>query len=507
MRKKPLIYLFYFLLIAYLLANTGIFSDEFAVIERLKGKSLFGGIAAGVNSSYINVPFAYLTHFTWYYLFRDYIQFLDLIKIFYIILSFYLISKFFSIFLNENNALWASFLFIFFPCHDSTVYCFMIQYLTLSFAFYLYAFYLAYNNKLLAAFLLALVASFLSYGSPPLAFALFTLFALKKEFKKSMIMLIPNMIYWVYFIPLNILMRLAAPRIIEKLTFISLAKQFILQILTGFDAVLGPSIWLKIYYGLWQVSAISLIIGILSLIVLSKIISKERARHNPQLIISLLVMLVISFFTFAASGRYPQIAFNLGNRVTIYGSLVLTYFIVSVFSKRINILLMVIFIFSILGISNHWKNWNFHQWKIIENIKSNKDLGSYREDKIIFVSGNQYSKYGPISHIEFFSEDWVPNFVFKLSLGDKITAAAINKRFRYLNGYLTDTKYNKQIYVGDSINIYNSEENMLFKLKTDEVNSFLEALPVDNRHWIQIIHPRFLKNMIEYLMPRLKYAL
>jgi len=59
------------------------------------------------------------------------------------------------------------------------------------------------------------------------------------------------------------------------------------------------------------------------------------------LVICSLVLILLSFAMFSVTGRYPQLAFNLGNRVTIYSSLLAAYFIVLVpLPKKINYLFL-----------------------------------------------------------------------------------------------------------------------------------------------------------------------
>lgn len=490
-------FLFYAFFICYLLTNTGIISDDFdAMITNNK-------------FYFLETPVQYLTNFVWYNLFNINTQTaLNLLKISFIFLSFYFITKFFKIYLDTQGAVLASFLFVFFPSHDSTVYCFMIQYLTLSFAFYLYSFYLAYYNRLSLAFLFALFASFISYGSTPIAIALFILFLLNKEFKKGLVIIIPNIIYCLYFIPLNILMRLGSPRIIEKLSISSLMKQFILQILSFIDATFGPSMWLKIYFSFVQLSAVSVIIGIVLTVIFYKTIADTGKRYDKKVIFSFAILLLFSFLILSLTGRYPQLAFNLGNRTTIFGSLLITYLIVLIpVSKKIKTLIAALMIFTILGISDHWKQWSLNQEAVIANIIHNQELKNYRDSKIIYVSGNQYSRYGPISNIEFLSEDWVVNAVFKLALGNDISAASLNKRHKYINGYLVDSKYNRSRIVTNYINVYNTDNNKLFRLKIEDINDYIGSLPSENRHWIQLSNIKFINEALGALMPRLRYAL
>jgi hypothetical protein len=211
---------------------------------------------------------------------------------------------------------------------------------------------------------------------------------------------------------------------------------------------------------------------------------------------------------FSFTGKYPQLTFNLGNRVTVYGSLLITYLIVLMpLSKSMKTIVFAVMIFTILGISNHWKMWNIQQQEVIANIQNNKLLNEYQDNKVIYVSGNQYSKYGPISHIEFLSESWVTGSVFRLALKKEISVEPINKRHVYENGYMVDTKNNTKAEVNDYINVYDSENDRLFTLNVEEINSYIDSLTPENRHWIQLLSKdNYLRKIVLFLMPRLKYA-
>lgn len=508
-RSHIFVYVLFGILVAYLLINTGIISDDFDEINSLKDKDVVDILIPKGNFHFIETPVVYFTHCILYRFSRiDDLTVINIFKIFYIFLSFYLISKFFMIYLGPQNALLASFLFIFFPSHDSTVYFFMLQYLTLSFAFYLYAFYLAYNNRLTPAFLSALIASFISYGSPPLAMALFLLFVLRKEFKKGFILLIPNILYSAYYIFISKVLAIGTDKMAKVVDISSIMKQLILQIVTFVDAMVGPSMWLKLYYSFFQLSVPSIIIGLTLTIIFYRKYKEGGKRHNAKLILGLTVLTFVSFAMFAVTGRYPQIAFNLGNRVTIFGSLLFAYLIILMpLSHKMRTLVFAIIIFSILGISDHWKGWNVHQQKVIANIRDNRDLKNYKEAKLIYVSGNQYSKYGPVSHIEFLSEGFVSSPVFQLALGKKISAVPINKRLVYKDGYLIDIRYDEKEAVRSYINIYDSERDTFFKLNAENINNYIDSLPSENRHWIQMVNVPFIRDVLIRLMPRSKYVL
>jgi len=73
---------------------------------------------------------------------------------------------------------------------------------------------------------------------------------------------------------------------------------------------------------------------------------------------------------------------------------------------------------------------------------------------------------------------------------------------------MVDTKNNTKAEVNDYINVYDSENDRLFTLNVDEINKYIEFLPHDTRHWIQMLDKEnFIKKIILYLMPRLEYAL
>lgn len=504
-QKKSLLIL-YLAIIAYLLIHTGAVSDDFIYIDQAKGKSPLQMLIP--KGPFLLVPIENFTHYIWFSLLRiDNLFMLDLLKILYIFLSFYLISRFFSIYLDKKNAHFASFLFIFFPSHDSTTYWFFEQSLTMSFAFYLYSFYLAHKDKLASAFFAAMIASFISYGSPAMAISLFTLFALNKEYKKGFFLLIPNFIYILYYVTVSKIMLNGISKIHEKMDVLSLIKQFVLQVLTFVDATLGPSMWLKLYYSFSQISAISFVVGLLAAMILYRTYKRCDRGYDKKLILSLLVLTVSSFVMFSLTGRYPQLAFNLGNRTTIFGSLLLAYLVVAIpVSKMARAILFTILIFSIVGISDHWKMWNAHEQEVIAKIRNNAALKNYREDRVIYVSGNQYSRFGRISHIEYFSEDIV-GCVFIILLGKGIVAEPINKRYKYADGYLIDTKYDRRTKVDDYINVYDSENDSLFRVQAGDISRFIESLPSDHRHWVQLLDVKFLKNLVTTLMPRLKYAI
>jgi len=207
------------------------------------------------------------------------------------------------------------------------------------------------------------------------------------------------------------------------------------------------------------------------------------------------------------SGGYPQIVFNLGNRVTIYGSVLITLllFLFNFNHKIINSVLFI-FLLSIFGISNHWKEASNKQKETILLIKKNKDLLEFKSKEILYISGNQYSKMGPMSNLEFFSENHVAISVFKLIGYKKLNIKSLNRRFFWSDGILYDNKYNHLKYkTGDFIHVYDSEKNKLINLPSEKINTYINSLPVEKRHWIQLIKNDFIINSIKKILPQIQY--
>jgi len=505
--KNKILFIAYALFISYLVMNTGIMSDDYLAMRKSKGRSFTEAFLPKDGLYFLETPVEQVTHYTWYHFFSiDNQTAANSAKIFYMLLSFYLISKFFGLYMVRENSYLASFLFMFFPLHESTAFFFICQYLTLSFAFYLYAFYLAQKEKLIAAFLFAGLASFISYGSFPIALALFILCLFKKQLKKGLVLVMPNVFYTTYYLFIIRFMHLGTDKFSPGLSLISIAKNLLMQLVTFIDAFLGPSMWLKLYYGLKQISVLSLILSVSLIIILYRTYISDGKKYDKALGLSLAFLIPSSFILFSFSGMYPQLAFNLGNRVTIFGSMLVSYIIVMLtLPKKFKFLLISVIILCIFGVSDHWKRWSLHQQQVINNIKNNSALKGYKG--LVYVSGNQYSKYGPLAHIEFLSEDWVADSIFKLSLGENISAKAFNRKYFYKDDSLLDKKYDTITPIGDTIAVYDSENNVLLIIGHNQINAYIDSLRIDKRHWIQLIDSPFIRRAVAVLMPRLEYAL
>jgi hypothetical protein len=510
------VFCFLAIIIIILVYGTGIVSDDIAEIAARQRMHDFWEhfIPRG---NFVNTPVANLTHMWVFSLVDiDNLLLVDIIKVGHAILSFYMVAKFFSIFLDGRSALLTSFLFLFFPIRDSITYWFMGTHMAFSVYCYLFAYYLVHKDYLKRAATVAFLASFINYGSPPTAFALFILCVLKKNFKKGLFLLVPNIIYCTYYISLylkEILFKVpTSSKLPHEINLLTIAKQLLLQIVTFFDALAGPSFFLKIYYSIienniWSIIAIIIFVSLYLRIVVNKKTYSLQTKIDKSLLAALTVLVIGSLAMFSITGRYPQLAFNLGNRTTIYGALLLSYLIVAVpINKYLRQGILLLILFSIVGVSVHWKIWNNHQIEVFHNIRTNEDLQNYDKQEPVFVIGNQYSKMGPFSHIEFLSENWVVGSLFMLAGHNEIKALALNKRFIVKENMLVDQKHQNIRTIGPAVNIYDSDVDKLITVKSDMLNQYIENFPDEKRHWVQMINNETINDAILKLMPRLKYA-
>jgi hypothetical protein len=254
---------------------------------------------------------------------------------------------------------------------------------------------------------------------------------------------------------------------------------------------------------------VSFVVGLLIGLFCWQLYSKSKPTFNKPLLVAFTGVGLCGFLIFAMTGMYPQIAFNLGNRVTYYGSLLLALLLISIPWKRpIALLVFFTLSMSMAGLSAHWKDWNQEQHRVIENIRTNSELSDMRPSDILLVSGHQYSQLGPISHIEFFSESYAIRDIMSFAQDKNInyTVSSLNHRYRWENGVVRDIKYGNTFQVGNEISIYDSAKNKLLKIPSAELNAYIADLPPENRHWIQLVRQGWLKDAIIYLMPRLEYV-
>ena len=492
-----------------LLWSVGHFSDDFSYLHyQSTQQSLWQALVPG--SSFISLPLEQYTH-TFFLYFADLQSswLPGLLKMAYVVASLYMCSRFFSLFMSASLAHVVSFLFIFFPTHEATVYWYLSQYLMLTVALYFYAYYLLQRGARRWAIVCAVMASFMSYGSPAPAVAM-TLLAWRRLGRSpAMLLLVPNLVYAAYYVVTSRVMGLGIQRLNDSDPS-SLLRQLVLQKLTFVEATLGPSMWLKVFYGLGELTFVS---GGLTLLALALFwrwhaVDTDRRHFAPDkaLLLALGAMTLVAFAMFAVTGRYPNIAFNLGNRTNIFGTALLAYLLVWAWSRwRAVAVVVVLLCFSATGLSNHWRRWSGLQDEAVVELQRTLDL--HPELETVFVSGMQYSRLGAFDHIELFSEDWVITSITELATDGRVRARPLNRNVEMSeSGMLVDVRYGDQHAVPEVLDVFDFDTHQLRRLPRDELNTYVRSLPRFRRHWLQAIESPRLQGWILWLMPRLEYV-
>lgn len=242
MRHLPFV-----VLIAYALQGAGLCCDDFAQI-------VFRGGRAPVEE-WLATPALIATHGLAYrWLGYSSFWLYDVVKIGWIALAYGLVYRFGSLWFAPTRAALFAALFIFYPAHDSTNFWYSNQYLTLTSAFLLFGFYLGQRGRYAGAAAMSALGSFESYGSPPWAIGLSLVFLLQRKYKAAAALLVPQLIYVAYYLALTESYGLGSKRLPSAWNTEALVKQFALQILGGLDAVIGPSLALKVW---WSIASLT----------------------------------------------------------------------------------------------------------------------------------------------------------------------------------------------------------------------------------------------------------
>lgn len=234
-----------------------------------------------------------------------------------------------------------------------------------------------------------------------------------------------------------------------------------------------------------------------------------KERINIHLVISFIAIILVSMLMFSVTGSYFQTPFNLGNRVMIYSALLISYLFIVIINKNHSIIFkffFIIILFSIIGISNHWKIQTQMQLATIDNIKKSTTLSGNDYEKIIFVTGNQYSQYGKISHIEFFSESHVAEAVFGITGYENLNIKTLNSAWDFDGRMLIDKKYNHRKYeIENEIIVYDSFNDELINIPNHQIETYINSLPKSKRHWIQLISNTWVQDILNQYFPRFNY--
>lgn len=497
-------------LLIFLYLGTGIHGDDYDFLFISRSWALWDLLTLYKTSpTYFNALPSMYFNFIQIYFFDHREAWYDIAKAAISLFAIYSAWLFSSQYIAKQRAFLFSIIFVLYPLHDATNYWLVGTYLLMTGAWIMLAHVYINRERNYLGIPLGFVGAFWSYASPALVGGLSLTFLVAREYKKFLLFIIPESVYLVYYLTITKLSGTNEYRTKDISNISNLAKQLILQVGTFLDSAIGPSFWLKIYYSILSLSWVSFVVGLLMGLFCWQLYSKSKPTFNKPLLVAFTGVSLCGFLIFAMTGMYPQIAFNLGNRVTYYGSLLLALLLISIPGKK-PIALMVIFTLSmsIAGLSEHWKDWNQEQHRVIENIRANSELSDMRPGEVLLVSGHQYSRLGPISHIEFFSESYAIRDIMSFAQDKNInyTVSSLNHRYRWENGVVRDIKYGNTFQVGNEISIYDSAKNKLLKIPGSELNAYIANLPPENRHWIQLVRQGWIKDAIIYLMPRLEYV-
>lgn len=489
--------------------SVGYFSDDFSYLQYQAAQdSVWGALTP--NNSFISLILEQYTHvFSLYFSSLESAWLPQILKTLYVIACLYMCGRFFSLFMPPALGQVASFLFVFFPTHESTVYWYLGQYLMLTISLYFYAYYLTCRQAFSLAVVFAFMASFISYGSPAPAAAMTILAWRKLGRRQALLLLGPNLLYAVYYVITSEVMGLGIQRLNDSAPLV-LFRQFIFQILTFIDATIGPSIWMKLFYGLGELTILSAVLTLVGLGVFWRTCSLKASllafRGDRDLVYALAVMTLVAFGILAITGRYPNIAFNLGNRTNIFGTAFLTYLLLWAWSRtRFVTVVILLLIFSTTGISNHWKKWSAIQAKAITDIQGT--LEDNPQIETLFVSGMQYSRLGAFAHIELLSEAWVVTSITELLTEGRVTARPLNSNHKLTDdGRLHDIRYDEYHQIPETLYVLDFYVRDLRMIPRRQLNEYLATLPQPQRHWLQTMKNKFIQRWILKLMPRLGYV-
>jgi len=513
MRSFALLHVAFLALFAYSLHGTGLCCDDFDIALSRADDPWFGYLLAN--------PANILTHglpFRWIGYERQWLY--DLLKFGWVAAAYAMTCRFGSLFFPPARAALFAALFVFYPSHDATSFWFTTQYLLLTAAFYLYAFYLASRERLWSAAAMATLGSFVSYGSSPWAFGLGLAWLAQRQFRRAAVLLIPNLVYIGYYAALTLGLGLGNKRLPSEVDFASLARNLVLQIAGGVDAVFGPSLWLKLWYALGSLTLASALVGAAIIVLLAhsaRVVllargargAGERPRVPRPLWVAVAAVALGGFGMFALTGGYPQSAFGMGNRVTVYASFAAAVVLACATRHTWSSgMLAALLVFASLGLSDHWREWRGVQDATIAAVRGDADLASGRlgTDRL-FVVGHDYSRLGAIAHIAFLAHPWIADPVFRIALGrgKAFSTVPLTSRFTVEPGALVNSGDGQRYPVAGEVLVYDSQARQLRRIDLEDMPRFIATLETPKRHWIQLVEIPWIRSLILRWMPQLGY--
>jgi hypothetical protein len=485
---------------------TGIQSDDFTAIYQAEKTNLKDFFSWSIEKRGQNF-FGIFNHYLFYWAYEvftiyDNIIF-DLLKILVNFISFILVFIFINQYLDKYKSLLFSIFFVFSFIHDSSIFWYMTSPYIFTAAMIMFAHYIINRNNFLLGIPLLIFSSLLSYSSPPYIFGLSFIFLFEKKIKKFILFNFIGFLYICYYFYFGILNN-GEIRIDSSLGITFFLKNLIIQLFSSIDSLFGISFVLKLYNSTLYNNYFTLVIIFFILLFFYRSFdNKSLSKNNLILFLSFLIIYFSSLLMFSLTGLYAQSTFNLGNRVTIYGCLVLSYlFTYFVKGKFSFLLILTIILLPLFGLSNYWKAWNSDQINIIENIKNNTNFSKIDNEATLLIHDNLYVKLGNINHIEFFIQPWVVRSIFNAEV-NTTNFMAITKHIKITNDTIIDTKFNESIKIKNNIYIYDTSKNKLFKVSRNELVEFYKNIDFGKRHWLQLINNVYINNILLRLSPRL----
>jgi|GEM_PF-769534 len=498
-------------LLFYLYHGLGLCSDDYYFYNLIAGNN-FMTVSASIFNGYYLLIVPGLFH---YFLIIKTITLFN-ISLYSIWLMATALAVIYSIYIflrdytNPSTAFLFSFILFFYPTHDATVFWILGMYIPINCGILMCAHHLINKGRYAGGLFVSFLGAFFSYASPAIGLGLSCIFLMKKRVKEFLIFVIPTIGYIGYGFIVKKNVGLTDWKFANLHSPLGIVKQLFVQLCTAIDAFIGPSFFLKIYYAWLQLSVLSIFVGFIILILFIRMYDRliKIQKVDRHVMWAFTIIIILSSLQLSLTGRYPQITFGLGNRVTFFVSLAAALVSLHFFSmgKKTGTIIFAIYLFTILGISDHWKEWAHEQKEIINSINKNEDVKAIISNKTLFVSHNQYSKYGPFSHLELFSSSSREFLAFATGSVQPVLPVYPMGRQYYIKGeYLIDSKYNQQFKVDKHINVLNSSTGRLEKIDKGAIQTYIEKLPVDKRHWIQFINNGTLKDVIVKLSPSLGY--
>ena len=503
---------FYYILIlvilSYLILGVGLHGDDYVEIKSMNGLGLWEFLNPQITQSMLSLPNYYALEWAFPVLGYEYQWLYDVIKIIVHALSIYLIYTFAKDYFSLDRAFLFSLIFVLYPLHDTTTYWYCTLFYVIIPAIILYAHSLIRKDRIWTGLLLLFLGTMWNYASPPYVFGMAMVFIFEKKIKKAVLFSIPGFVYTFYYFWIKFSFPGVERRLDPDLEILSFIKNMLLQFVSFIESAIGPSFWLKVFYSINSISFISLISVLIITIYLFKIpILSQVKKINKPLLFGFVIVALLAFGMFALTGLYnSHSAFNLGNRTTIYGSLLIAFLLATFLpaNKKSIVILLLIFVIPVFGLSDHWKNWNENQKVVIENIKNNQDLKEIDSDSTLIITGNLYSKLGEYSHIEFFSMTWNVNAIFHNNTKTK-TIVAITPYIEIREGYLVDPKFSGKYSLNNKLYVYDSENDIVREISSVDLPELIEQQPKLIRHWVQLFKDTWIEDVVVWLSPRLVY--